>query len=418
MARREPCEARVSHPLGCFVFSAAPALGSEPQLRVHGLPDGLRHETPVDWIEVSGYAWTGESPYLDVVIVIDLSLSTLLASGVDVDGDGRVGWTHPLAVGFQRGPRGGANTYLPKLMSMDPDDSVMRAELMAARHFIDRVDFERTRVGLVTFAKRAALRSPLVESAAPLHDAIDRIIAGERQRLRTTALGAGSNTPRALAVAAGELLRARSASAIPRRGEVLLLSDGMPTRPKPQPERRLVAIAMTLQDHGIGTHFFPLGPLAELNQAFFEFVDEHAGARHTMVSRSGDIVEKLPQVRLDRIRALRVENRSMAEEGRALRFFADGSFDAVVPLRAGENEIGFRVTTEGGASAEVVRSVLHAPAPADDAEAAYRQRLALDAFARRMAERRAETELVVELEAARERALERERSIRVDVESD
>ncbi len=402
--------------IGFIALHAIPALGVEPHIEVRGLADGFVHEVPVDWIEVGGYTWTGDSPFLDVMLTIDLSLSTFLASGADIDGDGRVGWVHPLALGFQRGPLGGANTFSPRLMSMDQGDSVIRAELLAARRFIEGVDFSRTRVGVVTFSKAASLRSPLKDSAGPLIDVLDRLVAGERQRVRLFSLNAGTNTSKALAVAAAELLRAEAADATPRRREVVLLTDGMPTKPKPVPERRLVATAMVLQERGIGTHFFPLGPIGVLNTAFFEFVDEHAGTRHTMVGNKGDIVEKLPQARLDRVRELEVENQTLAKPGRALRLFADGSFDAVVPLSSGANRLAFRVTTNDDVMVEVFRVVHHVPTPSDTPEGAKRQREALEGFAKRLEERRVESELVLELEAAHDRAVEQERRISIEVE--
>jgi hypothetical protein len=86
-----------------------------------------------------------ESLRRDVAIVLDTSLSTIDASGADINGNGVVG--RPL-VG-RVGPAADE-------ASGDPGDSVLAAEVAAARLLLRGLDPRRTRLALVTFAGEGA----------------------------------------------------------------------------------------------------------------------------------------------------------------------------------------------------------------------------------------------------------------------
>ena len=144
-----------------------------------------RQSARIAWAEVEGYVWTGESPLLDVVIAIDRAASTLLCSGVDVDGDGHVGQTSVdgYAAFLPTGPR-----YDPRLLSSDRHDTIGRAALAAARRFVESVDPDRTRVGIVHLRPKRPGRSRAGRGAgdAPARDRSPRPLgAFPRPPLRT-----------------------------------------------------------------------------------------------------------------------------------------------------------------------------------------------------------------------------------------
>jgi hypothetical protein len=66
----------------------------------------------------------------DVILVIDVSQSTKAASGADVDGDGVVG-VNPHNELLPPG------TFPPEMLSTDPEDTVLHAEIAAARALIE-----------------------------------------------------------------------------------------------------------------------------------------------------------------------------------------------------------------------------------------------------------------------------------------
>jgi hypothetical protein len=85
----------------------------------------------------------------DVVIVIDQSSLTLLASGVDVDKDGIVGRNPSTAKHAER-------TAIPaEQWTTDSDDTVEALELEVARALIPRLASRNNRLGLASFTLRA-----------------------------------------------------------------------------------------------------------------------------------------------------------------------------------------------------------------------------------------------------------------------
>jgi hypothetical protein len=83
----------------------------------------------------------GEAPRLDVVMVLDTSLSTIDASGADINGNGVVGR-----------PRLGKIGSIFDVGSTDPGDSILAAEVAAARQLLRGLDPRSTRVAVVQFA--------------------------------------------------------------------------------------------------------------------------------------------------------------------------------------------------------------------------------------------------------------------------
>ncbi|NJO38424.1 MAG: VWA domain-containing protein, partial [Rhizobiales bacterium] len=81
-------------------------------------------------------ALLGEFKRFDVMIVIDTSDSTRAASGADINGNGIVG-------------AGGLSGIFKQT---DPGDSILAAEIAAAKRVVESLDPRNTRVGVVTFA--------------------------------------------------------------------------------------------------------------------------------------------------------------------------------------------------------------------------------------------------------------------------
>src|SRR5262245_39609006 len=77
----------------------------------------------------------GRSERFDVVIAIDTSRSTAAPAGVDVDRDGTCGVA--------------ATGRFSDRMSSDPGDSVLAAQVAAARTLLAQIDPELSRVALV-----------------------------------------------------------------------------------------------------------------------------------------------------------------------------------------------------------------------------------------------------------------------------
>src|SRR5215472_10049732 len=143
-----------------LALGAGVSVGSDgtPSIEISSPVESAEIAGPVNLIEVSGLASPGAFARQDLVLVVDVSGSTLLPSGVDVNGNGRVGRLIP---GFTFGP------------STDPGDSVRAAEFLAAHRLLDAVDPRCTRVGLVVFEGRVRRSLPVSAPREQVEAAIE-----------------------------------------------------------------------------------------------------------------------------------------------------------------------------------------------------------------------------------------------------
>jgi len=94
----------------------------------------------------ASYQQAKDSQY-DVVLVLDTSGSTLWPCGIDLDNDGIEG--ELVDIGFSRLSFFGKKPV--KLMNTDPDDSILAAEVLAARDLLRLLNPDTTQISLVTF---------------------------------------------------------------------------------------------------------------------------------------------------------------------------------------------------------------------------------------------------------------------------
>ncbi len=381
--------------------AAAPGAAEPPWLDLEAPAEQSVQSLPAPWIEVRGRAGLGPRRPHDVVLALDLSASTWLASGVDVDGDGEVGRMSGRVRQLLR--RDVQTTRLERThFSSDPDDSRGAALVLAARRLVDRLDLDATRVGLVDFAESAKVSAPLGVDAAALKTALDEIA------LRGTTRGGQTNF--AAAIRAGvEMLREPNGPE-PRTRTLMLLSDGHPTSPPPGSLARAEArnAAVEAGAAGVRIFAFALGDEARRGLRLFEELAATTGGSLQVTPRPGDILLDLPRTQLAGLRAVRVRNRSSEQEASALRLFADGSFDAFVPLVPGLNRIVARVEAENGSRVEVERQVEYAPGEAQGVEAQRRQQEALRSLLEELRVRTVQAELQLEMERQRREQTGRE----------
>ena len=107
---------------------SALAADERVQILIDSPAPGVRVESPVHQARIAGNATAeGDEPQsYDVMLAIDVSASTRSASGVDVDGDGVVGVNPNLEL---LPP----TAYSADTLSSDPQDSILHAEVAAAR---------------------------------------------------------------------------------------------------------------------------------------------------------------------------------------------------------------------------------------------------------------------------------------------
>jgi hypothetical protein len=357
-----------------------------PAIEISSPAENAEVVGPVNLIEVSGVASPGPFTRQDLVLVLDVSGSTLLPSGVDVNGNGRVGrLTSPA-------------WFFPTLT--DPGDSVRAAEFFAAHRLLDAVDSRRTRVGLVVFEGRVrkslAVSTPREEVEAAL----------EHFQRMGTELGGATNFAEALRAAlAGLEVTHPGTEEVPRAHHVLFLSDGLPTAPPP-PKRageEALAAAAALRDAGADIQSFALGT-AELEGAdltVYSKMAELTGGSLTRLPHPADVVAHLPRIDLVGITAVEVTNQATGEPARALRLGPDGSFDGFVALAPGENRIQVQVHDREKRSATRDRLVVYSLREPKDPDEARRFDEQGKVLLERLRTRTVEAELVHQIEQTR-----------------
>ncbi|MDJ0867059.1 MAG: vWA domain-containing protein [Myxococcota bacterium] len=384
---------------------AGPARGQEPWIALESPASDAVHEG-VAWVEVRGRAGVGPTRHHDVVLVLDLSASTWLASGVDVDGDGELGRMSSRL--RQLRSRNIQTTNLERRhYSSDLDDTTAAALIEAARRFAAGVDPRYTRIALIDADERARVAAPLGASSEQLSEALATLAA----RARTT----GGKTDFAAPIRAALALLGPPHADPPRHRTVLLLSDGHPSSPHPPSLARREALAAAREAAASEVRIlaFALGPDALAGLSFYRRLAEAAGGRTLQSETPGAVLGLLPRVRLAGVSQVTLENRTSGAAGSAVRLFADGSFDGFLPLVAGANEIAVRVEGEAGGSAELRRRV-HLLAADSDPALAARRAAELEALLELLRARTAETELMLELETGRSRDGNRELELELE----
>ncbi len=350
---------------------SAPPPEQEVWVELVAAQERLRVASPVAYYDLRGWAGAGQPLEHDVMIVIDTSGSTAVASGSDVDGDGKVGRR-------SRRKREAWRNFNPAYLSNDPGDTVLAAELLATRRLVERMGTGRTRIGIISFSNEPRIEAKLGSDEKALARAFQNLDAG---------FGSGmTNMQTAIDLAAEALLVARPPAG-ERRQSILMLSDGYPSAPAGRASAAAYQAARKAADLGIRIYSFALG-LGEFepDDVFFEMA-LISGGGHVRLEDPAEIVHELARVNLTGVTAIEIHNETAGKAARATRVFPDGSFDGLVPLEPGTNRV---VVTAHGDAGGVGRSealIEYLPiSPADAPEQ-------VEAFRRKLRARTVETEL-------------------------
>jgi hypothetical protein len=286
------------------------------------------------------------------MIVLDVSFSTRCASGIDVNGDGRLGLNPRLELL----PPG---AYPEDACSTDPGDSVLAAEVAGARRLLQALDPKRVRVGLIAFSgdvdketgerldpnqADAWLQVPLTGEYAEVERALDAVMA--RGPHGATNFSAG------LRLGITELAGMSGARSEPRKGAkavILFLTDGTPTFPIGRAEdsdagdiEAAINAAKLAHQAGITVNTYAVGPEALTNPVAATEMARVTLGSFTPVQNAGDIVAVLQGVSFANIEDVVVTNLTTGDFSTDVRLEPDGSFSGFVAVREGRNRL--RVT--------------------------------------------------------------------------
>lgn len=309
----------------------------------------VRNKTTMAPIRGQVRSGSGEVTDFDVMLAIDVSHSTRYPSGIDVDADGEIGLNPELELVAP-------GTYPDGMVCSDPEDTILAAEILAARQLLEVLDPRHTRVGVIVFSGLVDLETG-GRASADQRDAVVKIPLGHDfqavaavldQILAEGPYGA-TNFAAAIQLSVVELAGLSRAYSEPRPGArkvVLFLTDGVPTFPfgkatdaDPEDVEAAISAARLAHTAGITINSFALGQQALSSPLALSEISRITLGSFTPVRNPGDIVGFLQGVSFADVDDVIVTNLSTGEISYDVQLAPDGNFAAIVPVREGTNRI-------------------------------------------------------------------------------
>ena len=322
-----------------FLFiSAAPSIwAAEPRVQILSPKDGSQIVQEQNTIFVSGKVarQTGRSANVDIFLVIDSSGSTAMYSGVNL-GDAE---QPPDSSGFGM-PQitiGGMSVGRPHVRNLR--NSILAAEVAAARRLLLQLTSQSTRVGILTFSEGARLMQPLTHDFDQVRHVLDAI-------LRAGPDG-GTNMVEGIRMGITELMGFGTSE---RRTDAIkvqfLLTDGFPSLPigggkRAAPEDTDFAInaARLAGKAGIKVHVFALGEEALSYPRAAVGIAKESGGAYTPVLRPADVLAAVENISAVGVDFVQVINQTLGQRATQIRLGADGFFSSALPVAEGRNQI-------------------------------------------------------------------------------
>ncbi len=430
-------------PSGAKLIRPSEPQTTRVQLDVNLPADASRIPPSACGIFVSGRAraTNGALRGFDVAIVIDTSLSTIEPTGADINGNGKIGSPYLGRVGSLFNSAGD-----------DPGDSILAAEVAAARRLLRELDPRSTRVALVTFAGEmnptrsrlffwrppapaALTREPLTRNFARIERALDDVLATQPQGVTHMAAGVDQ--------ASKELLGLHGAkSRADARSEkvMLFLTDGQPTLPygpgrDADNVRAVLAAADRAHKGGIRVHTFAIGPEALDGPVATVELAARTQGYFIPVRAPGDLVGVVEAVHFPDLRDVVVRSATTGDLAHPFHTEPDGSFSGLVSAAPGANQIEIVARADDGTATrreiEVNLDPTAPPLLIPEALKGPRNTLLEECLeemrdARRRAEheqaelvrRQLRVEIEREREKARTRAAEQRKQLHLELETD
>jgi hypothetical protein len=342
------------------LLGRAGALSTDLRLAIdHPAEGGIVTDAEGAFVAGRALALLGEFRRFDVMLVIDTSDSTRAASGADVNENGVVGEDRLLGV----------------FPTTDAGDSVLAAEVAAARRVLESLDARSTRVGVVTFSGSplgqpgaihvggSALPSALTEQALTseyglVEKALDRVLERGPEGLTNMTEGLRLAV-RELKGFAGGISEADAES----EKVVLFFTDGQPTLPYDHSPQQNVRSVLRAADQArrakVTIHSFAIGPEALEGPIAAVEMARLSRGRFTPVRKPGDLVQVIENVDFANLDQLTVHNRTLDRAATELVQKADGGFGALVPVQPGRNVIEVFARASDGTEARAQVTVEH-----------------------------------------------------------
>ena len=338
---------------------------STVEVRVESPRAGAKVENDVHLAPVRGFVSAGDDPWrsFDVMIVLDVSYSTRNPSGIDIDGDGEIGFN-------PENELVAPGTYEEGTVCTDPEDTILAAEVHAARVLLDELDPEHTRVGVIAFSgisdpetgrrlrddqQDAWVEVPLTRDFGEVSAALDRVAEEGPQH--------ATNFAAAIRLSVAELVGlsgAQSESRSDAKHVVLFLTDGQPSFPygrgsvsDPEDTEAAISAARFARSAGITINTYALGKHALSRPVAATEMARLTVGLYTPVRNPGDIVQFLQGISFANVDDVVITNLTLREVSYDVSLAPDGSFSGFVPVRPGPNEIQVTALASDGGEGSV-----------------------------------------------------------------
>ena len=335
-----------------------PATAAEPRVQVLSPSDGSRITQDKNSVFVSGKVSreTGRSENVDIFLVIDVSGSTALYAGATL-GDADQPPEPSSGLGAPQIFIGGMS--VGKAPLRNPRNSILAAEIAAARRLLVQLNSQTTRVGVLTFAENAKLMQPLTHD----FEQVRRILT---DILRAGPYG-GTNMVEGIRMATTELFGLGTSE---KRTDAIkvqfLLTDGFPSLPigggkRAAPEDTDLAInaARLAGKASIKVHVFALGEEALSYPRAALGIARESGGTYTPVTRPADVLAVLDNISVVGVEYVQVVNQTIGQKATHLRLAADGFFSSAVPVVEGRNQIEVLARASDGSTARASTTIFY-----------------------------------------------------------
>ncbi|MBM4260777.1 MAG: VWA domain-containing protein [Deltaproteobacteria bacterium] len=322
------------------VAQAALSMGAEPRVQILSPKDGSRISQDQKTVLISGKVGNhlARSPNVDIAFIVDVSGSTAAYAGVDLGDAGQL-------------PDGGSSRFPTPQISIggvsvgggpplrNLRNSVLAAEVAAARRVLLQLNSETTRVGVISFGQEVRLLQPLTQDFDLVRRALDDI-------LRNGPTG-GTNMVEGIRTGISELMGFGRSEKRPDAVKVqFLLTDGFPTLPigggkfaDPEDTNLAINAARLAGRAGIKVHVFALGEDALSHPRAATGIAAESGGTYTPVSRPADVLAVIESISVVGVDFVQIVNQTSGQKATQTRLAADGFFSSAVPVVDGRNQI-------------------------------------------------------------------------------
>jgi Mg-chelatase subunit ChlD len=326
-------------PLVLLVSVSVAKGAAEPKVQILSPKEGSSITQQQNSILISGKvaSQAARSENVDIMFIIDISGSTSQYAGVDFGDFGQLpdsssssgfGWPQITIRGFGLG----------RLPMSNLRNSILAAEVGAARRLLVQLNSQTTRVGIITFSEGARVLQPLTRDFDHVRRVLDSVLAAGPN--------GGTNMVEGIRTGISELMGFGSSE---KRAEAVkaefLLTDGFPTLPigrgRVTPEDTDLAInaARLAGKAGIKVHVFALGEEALSYTRAAMGIAHESGGTYTPVSRAADVLAVVENISVVGVEYVQTVNQTTGQKATETRLAADGFFSSAVQVVEGQNQI-------------------------------------------------------------------------------